>query len=65
LPAVNNTKLQENDISVYVNGERIEFQQYPVNINDNILAPIRNVTEKLDCTVTWDASTQTIRASSR
>lgn len=43
----------ENDISVYMNGENLFFEQPPVIQNDSTLVPFRAIFEKLDMTVQW------------
>ncbi|MCL1829164.1 MAG: stalk domain-containing protein [Oscillospiraceae bacterium] len=48
------------DISVEVDGVKVEFDQPPVNINGRILVPLRFVLEKTGCAVDWDGATQTV-----
>lgn len=56
----NTEKTKTNEISVLVDGEKINFDQQPENINGRIMVPIRFVVEKMGCTVEWDGDTQTV-----
>lgn len=47
-------------ITVTLDGQIIEFDQPPAVINGRVMVPIRNVVEKMNYTVTWDDSTQTV-----
>ena len=49
----------ESNITVLIDGTPIEFETAPRMINDRIMVQIRPIAEKLGCTVTWDADTQT------
>lgn len=53
---------QYDDYPVEFNGERILFDQLPVNKKDRILVPIRAIFEKMGYGVEWDAATQTAYA---
>jgi hypothetical protein len=52
-------------LSVFVNGDKIDFKDgnvevNPVIINGSTLVPIRKITEKLGAAVDWNNDTQTI-----
>lgn len=49
---------QEN-VLVYIDGERIEFDVQPQIINGRTLVPMRKIFEELGAAVDWDNSTQT------
>lgn len=46
-------------ITVFVDGEQINFDVDPVTENDRTLVPMRAIFEALGATVTWDETTQT------
>lgn len=46
-------------ITVFVDGEKINFDVNPVTENDRTLVPMRAIFEALGATVTWDETTQT------
>lgn len=48
------------EISVTVNGKKIEFDQPPVLINDRTLVPIRKVIEAISGHVEWDEKSQSV-----
>ena len=54
------TAVFAEEISVYVNGEKIEFDRGPQMAEDTVLVPVRFVAEKLGSTVHWDGETQTV-----
>lgn len=47
------TAYAADDISVYMNGERMSFEQEPIIRDDYTLVPFRAIFEKLDMTVQW------------
>ena len=49
-------------ITVYVNGEKISFDQPPIIQNDYTLVPMRKIFEALDAQVIWDEAEQTVLA---
>lgn len=53
---------ETNNISVYIDNERISFQTKPYMENDRVMVPMRKIFEKLGATVTWDNDTQSITA---
>jgi len=52
----------ETPITVYVNGEQVEFDVQPATINDRTMVPMRFIFEKLGATVDYDDPTKTITA---
>ena len=49
----------EQPISVYVNGEKLEFDVEPVLLNDRTMVPMRKIFETLGATVSWNGDTET------
>lgn len=54
---VNKISQTSNEISVFFNGEKIIFDQPPVNENGRILVPIRAIAEDMGAEVSWDSNT--------
>ena len=50
------------DISVYVNGEAVIFDQPPVIIGGRTMVPVRATLEALGATVGWEPASQTVTA---
>ncbi|MGM9936173.1 MAG: stalk domain-containing protein [Candidatus Ornithomonoglobus sp.] len=48
----------ESGISVVLNGQRIEFDQQPVIVNDRVLVPLRAIFESMGYDVEWEQSSQ-------
>ena len=48
----------EQKISVYLNGEEIDFSQEPVVIDRRTMIPLRGIFEKMGYSISWDASTK-------
>ena len=53
-----------NQIKVYVNDERVSFDQQPIIVNDRTLVPLRAIFEALGATVEWNDATKTVTATS-
>ena len=53
---------ESRDISVYVDGEKLEFDQKPVMAEGRVLVPMRLILETLGCTVEWDQELQMVTA---
>ena len=49
----------EQPISVYVNGEKLEFDVEPIIMNGRTLVPMRKIFETLGATVSWNGDTET------
>lgn len=58
-PAFASTK----PISVYINGNKIEFDVPPVVIKGRTLVPMRKIFEELGATIEWDNKTRTATAT--
>lgn len=52
----------EEEITVLVNGDRVEFDRPPIIVNDRTLVPMRAIFEKLGLTVQWFEEEQRITA---
>lgn len=50
-------------IMVYLNGEKLSFDQPPVIINGRTLVPLRAIFEALGAKVMWDDATKTVTAT--
>ncbi|MBR6646930.1 MAG: copper amine oxidase N-terminal domain-containing protein, partial [Clostridia bacterium] len=50
---------QEN-VSVYIEGKKIEFDVQPQIISGRTMVPMRKIFEQLGATVEWEQGTQTI-----
>ena len=48
-----------DDISVYVNGSKVEFDVQPQIINGRTMVPMRKIFEALGAVVSWDSPSQT------
>ena len=55
-------QVPEGDISVFINGTRLEFDQPPIMENDRVLVPMRFIFESLGSVVTWEEETKTVTA---
>lgn len=51
---------ENQDISIVVNGTKIETDTAPVTLNDRTMVPVRAIAESLDCDVVWDGGNQGI-----
>jgi len=54
---------QSADVTVYFNGEKLNFDTNPIKINNTILVSMRKIFEALNASVQWDASSQTVTAT--
>lgn len=48
------------EIKVYVNGQRLTFDEEPYMEDNRVLVPVRAIVEALGAVVTWDEKTQTV-----
>ena len=48
-----------NEISVYMDNEKIKFDVAPILVNGRTMVPLRAIFEKLGATVDWDNATRT------
>lgn len=49
-------------ISVFINGDKLAFDQQPITVNYRTMVPVRAIFEKLGAKVEWDQAAQTVRA---
>lgn len=54
-----NTEKTSDEISVVIDGEKVEFDVKPIMLDDRTLVPMRKIFEALGAVVTWDDETQT------
>lgn len=52
----------DEEVSVYLNNEKLEFDVKPAIINNRLMVPMRVIFEKLGATVEWDNETNTAYA---
>ena len=55
------TQAEQTSISVYVNDNKVVFDQNPVIHGDMTLVPLRGVFEKLGAKVDWEQATQAVK----
>jgi hypothetical protein len=53
----------EKEISVYLNGTKLEFTQPPVIVNGTTLVPMKAIFEAMGATISWDGNTKTVYAN--
>ncbi len=58
--ASNNINQTNNQVNVYVNGQKVEFDQQPIYYNDRILVPVRAISEALGAKLLWDSKSKTV-----
>lgn len=58
----NSTAMNSSPLKIYLNGNLVSFSESPVIKDGCTLLPVRELTEKLGGTITWDNNTQTITA---
>lgn len=51
-----------DEVEIYIDNERLECENIPVNINDRVLVPMRAIFEVLDAEVSWNAESRTVKA---
>ena len=56
------SKIENQDVTVYINNQRIYFDKEPIIENNRTLVPMRRIFEELGAEVTWDNETQTAAA---
>ena len=49
-------------VRVFVDGDRVAFDQPPIVLESRVLVPLRGVFEKMGATVTWENDTRTVVA---
>lgn len=60
ISAVSPSVMANEEISVYLNGEKLSFEQQPVIRNNRIIVPMRTILEKMETVVEWAENTRTI-----
>ena len=50
-----------NKPTIYINGEKIHTKTAPVILKGTTYVPLRDISENMGCTVTWDAKTATVK----
>ncbi len=60
--AAENAKTKD-EVSVYLNGNKLDFTQPPVIVNGTTLVPMKAIFEAMGATITWDANTKTVYAN--
>ena len=55
-------KVATEEITVRINGKKIEFDQPPIMKNDRTLVPLRKIFEELGATVEWNDRLQKVTA---
>jgi len=50
----------ENYYLYYINGEKVESNQSPINYNGKIMVPIRMIAEAFGASVNWDKQSETV-----
>ncbi len=56
----NELEQARNKVNVYVNGQKLTFDQPPVYSNDRLLVPVRAISEALGAKLLWDEKTGTV-----
>ncbi|MBQ8300541.1 MAG: hypothetical protein IJX57_01045, partial [Clostridia bacterium] len=51
-----------DEVEIYIDDEKLECENAPVNINDRVLVPMRAIFEALDVEVSWDNENRTVKA---
>jgi len=54
------TAFADDTIYVYINNNRVSFDQPPIIVNDRTMVPIRAISESFDAAVSWDGESRTI-----
>ena len=55
--------MANSDVTVTLDGEKIEFDVQPQIINDRTMVPLRAIFEALGATVEWDETTRTVTST--
>ena len=56
------TGKESEEIGVFCNGTKLEFDQPPIMESDRVLVPLRVIFETLGADIEWDGTTQTVTA---
>jgi hypothetical protein len=60
IPLMQTSAFADKDISIIVNGEKVQLDQPPIIEDGRTLVPFRAVLEKMGASVDWDNNTQTV-----
>jgi hypothetical protein len=60
IPLMQTSAFADKDISIIVNGEKVQLDQPPIIEDGRTLVPFRAVLEKMGASVNWDNATQTV-----
>ena len=55
--------MKTDEVSVYIGGRLLEFDQPPIIENDRVLVPMRKIFEELGAEVGWDGESKTVTAT--
>ncbi|WP_339192602.1 copper amine oxidase N-terminal domain-containing protein [Paenibacillus sp. FSL E2-0230] len=56
-------KAETKNINIIINGEIQQFKIAPANVNGSVLVPMRDIFEKFQATIKWDAPKQQVTAN--
>ncbi|MEK5256590.1 copper amine oxidase N-terminal domain-containing protein [Paenibacillus sp. FSL F4-0125] len=54
---------ETKNINIIINGEIQQFKTAPANVNGSVLVPMRDIFEKFQATIKWDAPKQQVTAN--
>lgn len=54
--------LAQSSVRVFVDGDRVAFDQPPIILDGRVLVPLRGVFERMGATVEWEPATRTVLA---
>lgn len=54
---------ESEDVSVYLDGNKLNFDSEPIIRNDRVLVPMRKIFESLGAAVDWNSKTETVSAT--
>ena len=63
VPSFINQVIEKDPIFVEVNGNILQFEQPPIQLNNRTLVPLRTIFEALGAAVQWNSATSTIKAT--
>ena len=56
---------QNTDVSIFIDGEKLEMDTKPIIVNDRTLVPVRAISEKLEYSVGWDQEHELVSISDK
>ncbi|MCI5969985.1 MAG: endo-1,4-beta-xylanase [Oscillospiraceae bacterium] len=60
LPQFTLTAFASDEVTIYIDGQKMNFSQGAIVKNDRVLVPMREIFEKLNANIVYDESTQTV-----